>query len=71
MDLPFAIVACGGATDAGAIDPLDEIADIAAVFDIWLHVDGAFGAWAALDSAYRDQFRAFARVNSITLNPHK
>lgn len=69
--LPFAIVACGGATNTGAIDPLDETADIAAEFGIWLHVDGAFGAWAALDPAYRDKFRAFARVDSITLNPHK
>ncbi len=69
--LPFAIVACGGATNTGAIDPLDEIADIAAEFGIWLHVDGAFGAWAALDPAYRDKFKAFARVDSITLNPHK
>jgi aromatic-L-amino-acid decarboxylase len=69
--LPFAIVACGGATNTGAIDPLDEIADIAQAFGIWLHVDGAFGAWAALDPAYREQFRAFARVDSITLNPHK
>ncbi len=69
--LPFAIVACGGATNTGAIDPLDEIADIAAEFGVWLHVDGAFGAWAALDPAYRDRFRAFMRVDSITLNPHK
>lgn len=69
--LPFAIVACGGATNTGSIDPLDAIADIAAEFGIWLHIDGAFGAWAALDPVYRDQFRAFARVDSITLNPHK
>src|SRR5262245_55279456 len=69
--LPFAIVACSGATNTGAIDPLDEIADIAEAFDIWLHIDGAFGAWAALDPAYREQLRAFARVDSITLNPHK
>jgi glutamate/tyrosine decarboxylase-like PLP-dependent enzyme len=69
--LPFAIVACSGATNTGAIDPLDEIADIAEKFGIWLHVDGAFGAWAALDPAYRQQLRAFARVDSITLNPHK
>ena len=69
--LPFAIVACGGATNTGAIDPLDEIADIAQEFGIWLHVDGAFGAWAALDPAYSAHFRAFARVDSITLNPHK
>jgi aromatic-L-amino-acid/L-tryptophan decarboxylase len=69
--LPFAIVACGGATNVGAIDPLDEIADIAAEFGIWLHIDGAFGAWAALDPAYKDQFRALARADSVTLNPHK
>lgn len=69
--LPFAIVACGGATNTGAIDPLVEIADIAREFGIWLHVDGAFGAWAALDPAYSEQFRALARVDSVTLNPHK
>jgi glutamate/tyrosine decarboxylase-like PLP-dependent enzyme len=69
--LPFAIVACSGATNTGAIDPLDEIADIAEAFGIWLHIDGAFGAWAALDPAYRQQLRAFSRVDSITLNPHK
>jgi glutamate/tyrosine decarboxylase-like PLP-dependent enzyme len=69
--LPFAIVACGGATNTGAIDPLDEIADVAAEFGTWLHVDGAFGAWAALDPAYRERFLALARADSVTLNPHK
>jgi len=69
--LPFAIVACGGATNTGAIDPLDEIADIAAEFGIWLHVDGAFGAWAALDPSYAGEFKALARADSVTLNPHK
>jgi glutamate/tyrosine decarboxylase-like PLP-dependent enzyme len=69
--LPFAIVACGGATNTGAIDSLDEIADIAAEFGIWLHVDGAFGAWAALDPTYAGRFKALARADSVTLNPHK
>ncbi len=64
-------MACGGATNTGAIDPLDEIAAVAARFDIWLHVDGAFGAWAALDPAYADRFRGIARADSLTLNPHK
>jgi aromatic-L-amino-acid decarboxylase len=69
--LPCAVVACGGATNTGAIDPLAEIADIAAAFDVWLHVDGAFGAWAALDPAYAGRFAAVARADSLTLNPHK
>lgn len=69
--LPFAIVACGGATNTGAIDPLDAIADVAEEFDIWLHVDGAFGAWAALDPAYAPLFKGVARADSLTLNPHK
>jgi aromatic-L-amino-acid/L-tryptophan decarboxylase len=69
--LPAAIVACGGATNTGAIDPLDQVADIAEAFGIWLHIDGAFGAWAALDPAYRDQFQAIARADTVTLNPHK
>jgi aromatic-L-amino-acid decarboxylase len=69
--LPFAIVACGGATNTGAIDPLAEIADVAENFGVWLHIDGAFGAWAALDPAYRGRFEALARADSVTLNPHK
>jgi aromatic-L-amino-acid decarboxylase len=69
--VPLAVVACGGATNTGAIDPLDAVADVAAEFGAWLHVDGAFGAWAALDPAYRDRFRAVARADSVTLNPHK
>lgn len=69
--LPFAIVACGGATNTGAIDPLDAVADIAEAFGLWLHVDGAFGAWAALDPAYAGRFRGIARADSVTLNPHK
>ena len=70
-NLPFAVVGCGGATNTGAIDPLDAVADIARDFDLWLHVDGAFGAWAALDPAYAERFEAVARADSVTLNPHK
>jgi aromatic-L-amino-acid/L-tryptophan decarboxylase len=69
--LPFAVVACGGATNTGAIDPLDAIADVAEESGVWLHVDGAFGAWAALDPAYASRFAAIARADSVTLNPHK
>jgi len=69
--LPFAVVACGGATNTGAIDPIDAMADIAREFGVWLHVDGAFGAWGALDPAYAERFKAVACADSVTLNPHK
>jgi glutamate/tyrosine decarboxylase-like PLP-dependent enzyme len=68
---PFAIAAAGGATNVGAIDPLDDISTIAERFGLWLHVDGAYGAFAALDPDYASRFRAFSRVDSVTLNPHK
>jgi glutamate/tyrosine decarboxylase-like PLP-dependent enzyme len=68
---PFCVVANAGTTNTGAIDPLNEIADICATEKLWLHVDGAYGAGAALTERGRAALRGLERADSITLDPHK
>lgn len=66
---PIAIVASVGTVATGAIDPLPEIAKIAETEKLWLHVDGAFGALAAL--AVPEKFEGLNRADSISLDAHK
>lgn len=68
---PFCVVANAGTTNTGAVDPIDEIADVATEFNLWLHVDGAYGAVAALDETKRHLFRGIERADSVSLDPHK
>jgi glutamate/tyrosine decarboxylase-like PLP-dependent enzyme len=67
--VPVAIVASAGTVGAGAIDPLARIADVAAREGVWLHVDGAYGALAAMVAPER--FAGLARADSVSLDPHK
>ena len=67
--MPLAIVANGGTVATGAIDPLRELADIAEAEGLWLHVDGAFGAPAAM--AAPEKFEGLNLANSISLDAHK
>jgi aromatic-L-amino-acid/L-tryptophan decarboxylase len=68
---PFLVVPSAGTTNTGAIDPLDEIADVAAEEHLWLHVDGAYGGFFRLTDRGRERFRGIERADSITLDPHK
>jgi aromatic-L-amino-acid/L-tryptophan decarboxylase len=68
---PMAVIATAGTVNTGAIDPLDEIADVCAEHGVWLHVDGAYGAPAILSDAYRQSFHGIARADSIAVDPHK
>lgn len=68
---PFCIVGSAGTVNTGAVDPLDEIADVATEFNLWFHIDGAYGALAALDETRRPLFRGLERADSISLDPHK
>ncbi|HEX3279651.1 MAG TPA: pyridoxal-dependent decarboxylase [Pyrinomonadaceae bacterium] len=68
---PFCVVASAGTTNTGAVDPLFAIADVAGEFDLWFHIDGAYGAPAALDQTKRSLFAGLERADSISLDPHK
>ena len=68
---PFCVVGSAGTVNTGAVDPLDEIAEVAKEFGLWFHIDGAYGALAALDETKRPLFRGLERADSISLDPHK
>ena len=68
---PFCIVANAGTVNSGAVDPLNDIADITDEYKLWLHVDGAYGAIASLDQAKRSLFIGIERADSVSLDPHK
>jgi glutamate/tyrosine decarboxylase-like PLP-dependent enzyme len=68
---PFSVVANAGNVNTGAVDPLKEIAAIADEFDLWFHVDGAYGAPAALDSRKKHLFTGLELADSVSLDPHK
>lgn len=69
--IPVAVIASAGTVNTGAIDPLDAIADVCARHDVWLHLDGAYGAPAVLTDEYGPALRAMARADSLTVDPHK
>lgn len=68
---PFCVVASAGTVNTGAVDRFDEIADIAREFNLWFHIDGAYGAPAALDPTKRPLFSGIAKADSVSLDPHK
>ena len=67
----MAIVATAGTTDAGAIDPLTDIAALAAKEGIWVHVDAAWGGALLLSEKYRHYLNGLELVDSVTLDFHK
>ncbi|WP_226064385.1 pyridoxal phosphate-dependent decarboxylase family protein [Kaistella polysaccharea] len=67
---PFMVVATAGTTDTGAIDPLDEIADIAQNYKMWFHVDAAYGGFFILTSK-KELFKGIERADSMIIDPHK
>jgi glutamate/tyrosine decarboxylase-like PLP-dependent enzyme len=68
---PLCVIGNAGTVNTGAVDPLDELADIAARYGIWLHVDGAYGGMAAALASQRARFRGLERADSVALDFHK
>jgi glutamate/tyrosine decarboxylase-like PLP-dependent enzyme len=73
VDVPGPAIVCAqaGNVNTGAFDPLDAIAAAARERGAWLHVDGAFGLWAAADPEVRHYVRGAARADSWTTDAHK
>jgi glutamate/tyrosine decarboxylase-like PLP-dependent enzyme len=68
---PAVIVACAGEPNAGAFDPIADLADLAEAHGAWLHVDGAFGAFAAISPATEHLVAGLERADSIAADAHK
>ncbi len=70
-DKPFLIVGTAGTINTGAVDDLDALADLADEFGLWYHVDGAFGAMAALSPETRGLVAGMQRADSLAFDFHK
>jgi glutamate/tyrosine decarboxylase-like PLP-dependent enzyme len=68
---PFCVVGAAGTANTGAVDDLNSLADICEQENLWLHIDGAFGAWAALAPGVKDLVSGMHRADSLALDLHK
>lgn len=68
---PWLIVASAGTTNTGSVDPLLDIAQIAANHDLWFHADGAYGAFFRLCPEGRAALKGMELSDSLVLDPHK
>uniref|UniRef100_A0A8C7MDD4 Glutamate decarboxylase 1 n=1 Tax=Oncorhynchus kisutch TaxID=8019 RepID=A0A8C7MDD4_ONCKI len=69
--VPMFVNATAGSTVYGAFDPIHEIADICEKYNMWLHVDGAWGGGLLMSRKHRHKLCGVERANSVTWNPHK
>lgn len=75
-DLPFLVIGTAGTVSTGAVDPLPELAAICREHELWFHVDGAYGALAAIllddeESAVPPDLRGIREADSVAVDPHK
>jgi glutamate/tyrosine decarboxylase-like PLP-dependent enzyme len=70
-DKPFMVVGNAGTVSTGAMDPLPELAEICREFDLWFHIDGAYGGFAAVCPDAPPEFAGLRAADSVAVDPHK
>ncbi len=70
-NLPFMVIGSAGTVSTGAVDPLPELAKICKEVNLWFHVDGAYGGFAAVVPDASDDIRGLAMADSVAVDPHK
>lgn len=68
---PFFVAGTGGSVSTGAVDPLYEIAAICRKYDLWFHVDGAYGGFAAKVNGVPTDLKGLSEADSVAVDPHK
>lgn len=68
---PFLVIGNAGDVSTGVVDDLSEIASICKSYDLWFHIDGAYGIPAAVIPRYKSLFDGIREADSIALDPHK
>jgi len=68
---PFCVVGVAGTTNTGAIDDLTALAELCKRESLWFHVDGAFGAWAAITPESKDLVAGMEKADSLAFDLHK
>ncbi|MBZ9728641.1 aminotransferase class V-fold PLP-dependent enzyme [Salegentibacter sp. JZCK2] len=68
---PFLLIASAGTTDTGAMDPLNEMGEIAKANKLWYHVDAAYGGFFILSEERKHLFKGIEKADSLAVDPHK
>lgn len=69
--IPFIVYASAGTTDTGAVDPVSEIGDITEKYNVWLHVDAAYGGFFLLCDEGKKIIKGLEKADSVIVDPHK
>lgn len=70
-DKPFLVIGTAGSVGTGTVDPLPEISGICKEYDLWFHVDGAYGAFAAVLPDASQDMLGLGKADSVAVDPHK
>ena len=68
---PFLIIGSAGTTDMGAVDPLNDLSNLAVENNMWFHVDAAYGGFFKLLPEQKDKFKGIEKADSLVMDPHK